>query len=66
MKLQVENLPDGRARARGKAWAVGSPEPSEWLIEKIDSIPNRQGSPGIYADAPFEVYFDNVKVVSNK
>ena len=66
MKLQVENLPDGKVRARGKAWAVGSPEPSEWLIEKIDSIPNRQGSPGIYADAPFEVYFDNVKVVSNK
>ena len=66
LKLQVENLPDGKVRARGKAWAVGAPEPSEWLIEKIDTIPNRQGSPGIYADAPFEVFFDNVKVVSNK
>jgi outer membrane protein assembly factor BamB len=66
MKLQVENLPDGKVRARGKAWAVGEAEPAEWLVEKIDPIPNRQGSPGIYADAPFEVFFDNVKVVSNK
>jgi outer membrane protein assembly factor BamB len=66
LKLQVENLPDGRVRARGKAWAVGEAEPSQWLIEKIDPIPNRQGSPGIYADAPYEVFFDNVKVVSNK
>lgn len=66
LKLQVENLPDGKVRARGKAWAVGQTEPSEWMIEKIDPIPNRQGSPGIYADAPFEVFFDNVKVVSNK
>jgi hypothetical protein len=66
MKLQVENLPDGKVRARGKAWPVGEAEPAQWLIEKIDPIPNRQGSPGIYADAPFEVFFDNVKVVSNK
>jgi outer membrane protein assembly factor BamB len=66
MKLQVENLPDGKVRARGKCWAVTDAEPSGWLIEKIDPIPNRQGSPGIYADAPFEVFFDNVKVVSNK
>ena len=24
------------------------------------------GAPGIYADAPFEVYFDNIKVTSNQ
>lgn len=66
LKLQVENLPDGKVRARGKAWAVGEAEPSAWLIEKIDTIPNRQGSPGIYSDAPFEVFFDNLKVTSNK
>jgi len=66
LKLRVENLPDGRVRARGKAWAVGEAEPSEWLIDRTDSIPNRQGSPGIYADAPFEVFFDNLKVTSNK
>ena len=66
LKLQVENLPDGKVRIRGKAWAVGEAEPAAWLIEKTDPIPNRQGSPGIYADAPFEVFFDNLKVTSNK
>ncbi len=66
LKLQVENLPDGKVRARGKAWAVGEAEPAAWMIEKIDTIPNRQGSPGIYSDAPFEVFFDNLKVTSNK
>ncbi len=66
LKLQVENLPDGKVRARGKAWAVGEAEPAAWMIEKIDMIPNRQGSPGIYSDAPFEVFFDNLKVTSNK
>ena len=66
LKLQVENMPDGKVRARGKAWAVGEAEPAAWMIEKIDMIPNRQGSPGIYSDAPFEVFFDNLKVTSNK
>jgi outer membrane protein assembly factor BamB len=66
LKLQVENLPDGRTRARGKAWAVGEAEPGAWMIERIDPIPNRHGSAGIYADASFEVFFDNIKVTSNK
>ncbi len=65
LKLRVENLPDGKTRARGKAWAASEPEPAAWMIEMIDSIPNRQGSPGIYADAPFEVFFDNLKVTAN-
>jgi len=66
LKLRVENLPDGQVKAQGKAWAVGEPEPAEWLVERIDPIGNRQGSPGIYADAPFEVHFDNLKVTSNQ
>jgi outer membrane protein assembly factor BamB len=66
MKLQVENLPDGKTRARGKVWAVGEPEPADWMIERIDPIPNRQGAPGIFGNALAEVYFDNVKVYSNK
>jgi hypothetical protein len=65
MKLEVRNLPDGTTRARGKVWPAAEPEPAEWLVEKIDPIPNREGSPGLYADAPFEVYFDNVKVSWN-
>jgi hypothetical protein len=66
LKLQVENLPDGKTRARGKVWAAGESEPEQWIIERVDPIPNREGSPGIYADAPFEVFFDNIKVTSNK
>ena len=66
LKLQVENLPDGKVRARGKVWAVGESEPSGWMIERIDPIPNRQGAPGIFGNALAEIYFDNLKVYSNK
>ena len=66
LKLRVENMPDGKVKAQGKAWAAGEPEPAEWLVERIDPIGNREGAPGIYADAPFEVYFDNIKVTSNQ
>jgi len=66
LKLQVENLPDGTTRARGKAWPVSETEPTAWMIERIDPIPNRQGAPGIFGNALAELYFDNVKVYSNK
>lgn len=66
LKLQVENLPDGKVRARGKVWPTGEPEPSPWMIERIDPIPNRQGAPGIFGNALAEIYFDNLKVYSNK
>lgn len=66
LKLQVENLADGKVRARGKVWPVSEPEPSTWSIERLDPIPNRQGSPGLYADATNEVFFDNLKVTSNQ
>jgi outer membrane protein assembly factor BamB len=66
LKLQVENLPDGKTRARGKAWAAGEPEPAAWMIERIDPIPNRQGAPGIFGNGLAELYFDNIKVYANK
>jgi hypothetical protein len=66
LKLQVENLPDGKVRARGKAWLATETEPSAWMVERIDPIPNRQGAPGIFGNALSEVYFDNVKVYANK
>lgn len=65
LKLRVENRPDGSVRALGKAWPASEPEPAQWTLERVDPVPNRQGSPGIYADAPFEVYFDNLRVYSN-
>jgi len=65
LKLRVESLPDGKVKAMGKAWPANEPEPAAWLIERVDPIGNRQGAPGVYADAPFEVFFDNIKVTPN-
>ena len=65
MKLEVQNLPDGTTRARGKVWAANETEPTAWMIERIDPIPNRQGAPGIYGSALSELYFDNLKVYRN-
>ncbi len=66
LKLRVENTPDGKTRIRGKAWPTGEAEPDGWLIDRVDPIPNKQGSPGIFADAQFGVYFDNFKVTPNQ
>jgi outer membrane protein assembly factor BamB len=68
LKLRVENLPDGRVRARGKVWLAGEPEPDAWLLERTDppGLGIRHGSPGLYGDAPAEVYFDHLKVYPNK
>jgi len=66
LKLQVENLPDGKTRARGKAWLASEPEPAEWLIEWTDPIGNRIGSAGVFADNANELFFDNIKVTPNK
>ena len=65
MKLEVQNLPDGTTRARGKVWLATEAEPSAWMIERIDPIPNRQGAPGIFGSALSEIFFDNVKVYRN-
>ena len=65
MKLEVQNLPDGKVRARGKVWLATEPEPGAWLVERVDPIPNRQGTPGIFGSALAELYFDNLKVYRN-
>jgi len=66
LKLQVENLPDGRVRARGKVWPAADPEPAEWMLERVDALGNHKGAAGVFADAPSEVFIDNVKVTPNK
>jgi outer membrane protein assembly factor BamB len=66
MKLEVQNLPDGKTRARGKVWLAGESEPTAWIIERIDPIPNRQGAPGVFGSALAELYFDNLKVYQNQ
>ena len=66
LKLRVENTSDGKTRIRGKAWPTAETEPDKWLIDRVDPIPNKQGSPGLFADAQFGVYFDNLKVTANQ
>jgi outer membrane protein assembly factor BamB len=66
LKIQVENLPDGKVRARGKAWPAAEPEPAEWMLERVDPLGNHHGSAGIFADAPNEIFIDNLKVTPNK
>jgi outer membrane protein assembly factor BamB len=66
LKLRVENTPDGKTRIRGKAWPAAESEPEEWPIDRVDPIPNRQGAPGLFADAQFGAYFDNLKVTPNQ
>jgi outer membrane protein assembly factor BamB len=66
LKLRVENLPGGLVRALGKAWPTGEPEPAAWTIEKTDPLGNREGAPGLFVDAEFGAYLDNLKVVANQ
>jgi hypothetical protein len=68
LKLRIERLPDGSVRARGKAWPVGEPEPEKWTLERTDppGMSITMGSPGLYGDAPFDIYFDNLKVTPNR
>ena len=66
LKLRVENLPDGKVRAQGKAWPVGEAEPAAWLIERVDPIGNRQGAPGLFIDAQFGVHLDNFALTANQ
>jgi hypothetical protein len=66
LKLRVENTPDGKVRARGKAWPTGQAEPAEWAIDKIDPIGNKRGAPGLFIDSEFGAYLDNLKIEANR
>jgi len=66
LKLRVDNSSDGKTRIRAKAWPAAETEPDAWPIDRVDPIPNKHGSPGIFADAQFGAYFDNLKVYANQ
>ncbi|HEX4996673.1 MAG TPA: hypothetical protein VFY29_00500, partial [Terriglobia bacterium] len=66
LKLRVENLPDGKVRARGKVWPAGQPEPAAWLIDRTDPIGYREGAPGMFIDAQFGAYLDNFSLTANQ
>jgi outer membrane protein assembly factor BamB len=65
LKLRVDNMPDGKVHVRGKAWPTGQPEPAAWMIEIEDPIGNREGAPGLFVDAEFGAYLDNLSIVAN-
>ena len=66
MKLRVENMDGGKTRVRGKAWPRDAAEPQAWLIDRTDPIGNREGSPGLFGDATYGLFFDNLKISPNQ
>jgi hypothetical protein len=67
MKLEAQNMPDGKVRVRGKVWPRGEAEPAAWLVQRLDEATGvKQGAAGIYGNALAEVYYDNLKVTPNK
>lgn len=68
VKMEVQNLPDGRTRARGKVWPASEPEPAAWLLERVDKeLAEKQGGAGLYGDATAnEIFYDNLKVTANQ
>jgi outer membrane protein assembly factor BamB len=66
LKLQVSNV-EGKALVQGKIWPRDEEEPAEWSIEMTDSVPNKEGAPGLHCNATdAEIFIDNVVVVPNK
>jgi outer membrane protein assembly factor BamB len=74
LKLTVEYQGNDGV-AKGKIWEKGKPEPMDWTVEFTDPIPNREGSPALYAYATgipgdgkpgSEAFFDGVKITPNK
>lgn len=61
MKMKVEVVEE-KAVISGKVWRTSESEPDEWTITAEDPLPNREGSPGIYAYSATEIYYDNLKV----
>jgi hypothetical protein len=74
LKLTVK-VEGGKAVVRGKAWSRDAGEPKEWTVEVVDSTPNKDGAPALYAYSAgilgpgqpgTEIYFTNVKITPNK
>ncbi len=65
VKLRVD-VKDGKAQVRGKVWPRSEPEPEGWTITVEDPHPIASGSPGLYGYSPSPIYYDNLKVTSNR
>lgn len=65
LKLRVD-VDGGSALVRGKVWKRDDPEPSDWTVTAEDPVPVNQGSPGLVAYAPIDIFYDNVRVMENQ
>lgn len=66
MKLKVSNVED-KALVQGKVWKKGDKEPDEWSVEAEDTVPNVDGSPGLFGNATNgEIFLDNITVTPNE
>ncbi len=61
MKVRVD--PAGETTLiQAKVWKKGEPEPAEWSIEAEDTLPHRNGAPGIYGYSSADILYDNLSV----
>jgi hypothetical protein len=70
LKLSVEKNDKG-ALVRGKVWPKGDKEPEKWALSLEDTVPNTEGSPGLFGESlvtpiKSEIYYDNIVVSPNK
>lgn len=66
MKLKVSNVGD-KSLVQGKVWKKGDKEPDEWSVEAEDTVPNVDGSPGLFGNATNgEIFLDNITVTPNE
>ncbi len=61
LKMRVDVV-ESKAIIRGKVWKRDEEEPAAWTVSVDDPLPIDSGSPGLYAFAPVEAFFDNVRV----
>jgi len=69
-KLSVQGTDKG-AQIKGKVYPKGESEPEKWTVQMTDTLPNLEGSPGLYGESlvtPYksEIYYDNIVVSPNK
>jgi outer membrane protein assembly factor BamB len=66
LKLQVQQAGD-KAFIKGKVWPANETEPSEWLVQMEDTVPNKNGNPGLWGFSnDHEIYYDNILVTENQ
>jgi hypothetical protein len=66
LKLMVQQE-SNRAIVKGKVWPANAPEPQEWTVQMDDTVPNKNGNPGLWGFSnDHEIYYDNIIVTENK